>query len=289
MLLLLFVVTSVNGIGVDRRRSVGVRGGASKDGSSPPVDILLDEAVEMAQELKMRADSAQRSGDLMRARELYLEALVAAAADPLVAVSCQLNLARCCSKMGDDEDAIGCCDEALRALDGGEDSRSLRAAALYRRGIARDALGMTQEAAEDASQALSLGESRALPLLRKLRPQPPVMETSHQSSRSSSLGSMFADPQRIAGLVPMAKAFATPDALEAFGLEPERARSLASTIAKLEPDTVEVWLRRGKTAFDVWKRLVRIANTAAYVAPILLYALFFAFMLKGMIFAPSTS
>lgn len=255
-------------------------------------DEAVPADVEAARALKVAADASQRTGDFATAMQGYARALsvviddsTSPRADPeaaaLVVASCHLNMARCCSKLGDDARAVSCCDAALSAV---EDcavaaARPLRAGALYRRATARAALGHSDLALDDATRAVALGESRAGPLLRRLRSTdglvddaPPVVP---------GLSSLLSEPKRIAALVPFAKSLATPSALQDLGLEPGRARALSSFAQTLEPDVVEKWVKRGKTVLDVYRHVKRAVVFIFFVGPYALYAAIFLGMTKA--------
>lgn len=260
-----------------RRRFLALRGGASLEeesnsSASWPPEEDEEENLALALALKQSADAAQRKGELRRARPIYLEALAAAETSPsrsrlVVVAQCQLNLARCCSKLGDDYSAVDYCDAALRAVEKGLGpvERPLRAAALYRRAVARAALGDSGAATADAQRALALGEARAAALLRRVQPQP-------------QLANLLADPERLASLVPVAKTFATPEALQSLGIDRGRAGALANFVGNLESEAVELWLRRAKVALRVYQRLAKVVKLAAMLGPLALYTAFLAYM-----------
>lgn len=248
------------------------RGGASSLESS-------SSSAPSAWEVKQSADAAQHSGELVRARSLYAVALSALAemeeedGSALAVASCQLNLARCCSKLGEDRRAIECCDAALASLESCADkaeSGPLRGVALYRRAIAKAALGDTKAAVDDANRALALGEIRANSVLHKVgRTRAAIQPT---------LDNLLAEPERIAKLVPLAKAFATPEVLENMGLDSDRSRSLARLVSKLEPDTVQIWFRRARLAYRTWNRLAKATAIASRILPYAVYASFLTCM-----------
>lgn len=260
-------------------------------------DEAMPADVEAARALKVAADASQRTGDFATAMEGYARALsvviddsTSPRADPeaaaLVVASCHLNMARCCSKLGDDARAVACCDAALSAV---EDcavaaARPLRAGALYRRATARAALGDDDLALDDATRAVALGESRAGPLLRRLRPAgglvhhdaPPV-----PAGVASGLSNLLAEPKRIAALVPFAKSLATPSALQDLGLEPGRARAISSFAQTLEPDVVEKWVKRAKTVLDVYRHVKRAVALLFLIGPYAFYAAIFLGMTRA--------
>lgn len=248
------------------------RGGASSLESS-------SSSAPSAWEVKQSADAAQRSGELVRARSLYAVALSALAemeeddGSALAVASCQLNLARCCSKLGEDRRAIECCNAALASLEScaaKAESRPLRGVALYRRAIAKAALGDTKAAADDANRALALGENRAASVLQKVGLT--------RAAVQPRLDDLLAEPERIAKLVPLAKAFATPEVLETMGLDAERSRSLSKLVSRLEPDTVQIWFRRARLAYRTWNRLARATALVSRLLPYAVYASFLTCM-----------
>jgi len=261
--------------------------------------------VSAAAAVKALGDAAQKEKDYNTALENYAEAisLLGEYEDTfedteaaLVVAACRINAARCQMKLGHSKAAVNACDAALRILDKVDD-QSLRGTALYRRALARETVDPDM-ALNDASLALTLGESRARSLFNKLSmtkrfslinsSQDGVqsgaltgLTTNNKSPDFGALLDRFAelDTSRLAAMLPLAKQFATPDALAAAGIsDPQRAQSLASFLQRLESQDIERWGKRAQSLVKVFRRTARIIYTIKRAFPTTVYSTFFLWM-----------
>ena len=123
---------------------------------------VAEPSILAAQARKQSGDALQREGSYGEAVMAYGEALDALAdlktsEAAIVLAGCQVNLARCRSKLGDHHLAIEACTAAMTA----DIPRSLRSAALYRRALALNEIGDDTRALDDATAAVALGEVRS--------------------------------------------------------------------------------------------------------------------------------